>query len=83
MIYMDENRKEAIATLNRLYHGEQIDEEEYFTLLSFVVAENPQVTYIPIQYEPVFPHTTWQDNPLKYEVTCKDGLYEHHNVTSI
>lgn len=66
MIYMDENRKEAIKTLNRLWTDGTINENEYFTLLGFVVEEKTQVTYTPPQPQtvPVFP---------RYEITCKSS----------
>ena len=86
MIYMDENRKEAIKTLNRLLSDGKIDESEYFTLLGFVVEEKTQVTYTPQpQTIPVFPlyNPIWHDEPLKYEITCKSsGCGNNHNMAS-
>lgn len=86
MIYMDENRKEAIKTLNRLLVEETIKEDEYFTLLGFVVEDKTQVTYVPSQPQnvPVFPFSPiWHDEPLKYEITCKSiGFGDPHVMAS-
>lgn len=87
MIYMDENRKEAIKMLNRLWMDGTIKEDEYFTLLGFVVEEKTQVTYTPPQPQtiPVFPlyNPIWHDEPLKYEITCKSsGCGDRHNMAS-
>jgi hypothetical protein len=85
MIYMDENRKVAIKTLNRLLTDGSIKEDEYFTLLGFVVEDKTQVTYMPSQPQTVpFPFSPiWHDEPLKYEITCKSNAFgDHHAMAS-
>ena len=85
MIYMDENRKEAIKTLNRLLVEGNIKEDEYFALLGFVVEDKTEVTYVPSQPQtvPVFPFSPWYDEPLKFEITCKSsGFGDPHAMAS-
>lgn len=80
---MDENRKEAIKTLNRLLRDGNIKEDEYFALLGFVIEEKTQVMYTPPQPQPVpvfpFYNPIWHDEPLKYEITCKSSGFGDPN----
>ena len=85
---MTERQKEAVRILNRLkepvvkmgdvIREAAISEEEYFTLLEFVVESEPQMTYIP------YPQPTITPQPLdpvygKFgKVTCDD-----YNVVTV
>ena len=79
-MYMDESKKAAIKTLNRLFASESITEDEYFNILSYVMEEKTGVTYVPPQQIPqttptypmfpTFPWTTWYGEQFKYEITC-------------
>ncbi len=80
---MTDKQKKAITLLNNLRspmnpsEKPAITEDEYYTLLEFIIGEQqqPQITYVP--YTPdLTPHYPWQTGPLyentsdKFRVTC-------------
>ena len=66
---MTEKQKQAISVLNRLQRKENVTEEEYFTLLEFVMAPPTQTKYVPIyptdvNTQPDFPQPKFLIDPL-------------------
>lgn len=69
---MTEKQKEAVKLLNNLRYssGQSLNDDEYFLLMDFVLAEKePQITYIPFAQPdtPLQPYYTGTD---PYRVTC-------------
>ena len=88
---MTDKQKEAITLLNNLRspmnpsEKPSITEDEYYTLLEFIIGEQPQpqVTFVP--YTPsTTPSYPWQTGPMyqnpadMFRVTC-DGTYSANN----
>lgn len=61
---MTDKQKNAILTLNRIRDDKGISEDEYFTLLEFVIEDKKEsITYIPFQPYPSLPaqpDITWR-----------------------
>ena len=74
---MIEKQKQAIVILNRIKESNAISDEEYFTLMEFVVEDkSPQIQYIPY-YNPdssspfeVYPKVTYRG----YETTVTEQV---------
>lgn len=73
---MTDKQKEAVGILFDLLRSKYVDEEEYYSLLDFVIKDaQPQVQYI--QYYPWNTQQfTWDTEPHLYRVTCE------HNATT-
>lgn len=68
---LTEKQKEAIMIINRL-KSKQLEDEEYFLLLDFIVGEKEtKTTWLPYTpaIEPVITTPYWTKMP-PYEVTC-------------
>jgi hypothetical protein len=80
---MTEKQKEAIKILNRVRNsvlrstcGDVITEEEYFTLLEFVIGNESSIQYIPY-----YPRTAPLEGSPIYEqelkITCNEESTNH------
>ena len=63
---MTSKQKEAIKVLNDLKQKVHITYDEYFMLLDFVVNNEQQISWIPLQ-----PNTPLTYPQVTYETTCK------------
>lgn len=79
---MTEKQKEAIKILNRIGFTETrekglpfaITEEEYFTLLEFIIGSKNEIQYIPYTPNPL-DHLPFYGNELK--TTCENESTNH------
>lgn len=80
---MTEKQKEAIKILNRVRNsvlrstcGDVITEEEYFTLLEFVIGNESSIQYIPYhpQTIPLVGSPTYEQ---EFKTTCENESANH------